>query len=241
MAAGEPQLARPGRRRQGCPHPRGRRQDDDGDRLLSAEHDDDPAAAPRRCPLALGHREPTTLVLGRHHEPPDPAFGYGAAHPSAGGTSTLLICTLPSAQCGPNLFVTARSARSASCSASASYPPRSAAPAPSSGPTRHDNAGKPPTTPARCELASCTLDWATPQLVPHLSSTPHFWKLLIGKANPGNSARRGTTPRATAAGRRRGWRRRRRRDGRRQLAHQRRQGDANRLEHAAGATWCLRS
>jgi len=32
-----------------------------------------------------------------------------------------------------------------------------------------------------------------------LSSTPHFWKLLIVKANPGNSARRGTTPRATAA------------------------------------------
>ena len=73
-----------------------------------------------------------------------------------------------------------------------------------------------------------------------LSSTPHFWKLLIDKANPGNSARRGTTPRATAAGRRRDWRRGGRRDGRRQLTHQRRQRDANRLEHAAGATWCLR-
>src|SRR5208283_3511564 len=41
---------------------------DDGDRLLSAEHDNGPAAAPRRRPLALGHREPTTLVPGRHHE-----------------------------------------------------------------------------------------------------------------------------------------------------------------------------
>src|SRR5271165_2391356 len=81
---------------------------------------------------------------------------------------------------------------------------------------------------------------AVQALMPDLSSTPHFWKLLIEKRNPGNSARRGTTPRATAAGRRRDWRRGGRRDGRRQLTHQRRQGDANRLEHAAGATWCLR-
>ena len=30
-----------------------------------------------------------------------PAFGYGAPHPSAGGTSTLLTITLPSAHYGP--------------------------------------------------------------------------------------------------------------------------------------------
>ena len=30
-----------------------------------------------------------------------PAFGYGTPHPSAGGTSTLLICALPGAHYGP--------------------------------------------------------------------------------------------------------------------------------------------
>ena len=65
-------------------------------------------------------------------------------------------------------------------------------------------------------------------------------KQLIHKANWEKSAWRGTTPRPPAAfrcgGSRGGW------WGRIcQLSQHGRQGNTNRLKHAAGAAWCLRS